>query len=86
LGRKPFIGNSTQNRVRQTLNTFHQLQGETFSTSFEIFKDLLLECAHHGFEKIRLIQILYEVLDYPIKMMVESLCNGAFTNKIANDA
>ena len=35
---------------------------------------------------IRLIQILYGGLDYPTKTMMESLCNGAFTSKIAYDA
>jgi len=37
--------------IRQAFNTFHQLQGETFFTYFERFKDLLLEYSHHGFEK-----------------------------------
>jgi len=71
--------------VHQTINTFHQSQGEKFFTYFERFKDLLHEC-HHGFEIICLIQMLYDGLDYPTKTMVESLCNGAFTSKIANDA
>ena len=39
-----------------------------------------------GFEKIRLIQILYEGLDYSNKTMIESLCNGTFTSKTADDA
>jgi len=46
----------------------------------------LLECPHHGFEKICLIQILYEGLDYQNKIIIESLCNGTFTSKTANDA
>ena len=36
--------------------------------------------------KIRLIQILYEGLDYSNKTMIESLCNGTFTSKTADDA
>jgi len=46
----------------------------------------LLECPHYGFEKIRLIQMLYGGLDYPTKTMIESLCNGGFISKINNDA
>jgi len=37
-------------------------------------------------KKIWLIQILYDGLDYPTKTITESLCNRAFTSKIANDA
>jgi len=37
--------------TRQTLNNFLQSQGETFFTYFERFKDHLLECSHHKFEK-----------------------------------
>ena len=45
----------------------------------------MLECSHHGFEKICLIKILYDGLEYPNKTMIEFLYNGAFTSKIAND-
>ena len=71
--------------MRQALNNCQQAQGETFYSYFEWFKDLLLECPHHGFDKIRLIQILYEGLDYQTKTMVESLCNGGFTGKTVDD-
>ena len=30
--------------------------------------------------------MLYDGLDYPTKTIIESLCNGAFTSKITNDA
>ena len=69
-----------------TLNTFRQLQGEAFFMYFERFKDLLIECPHYEFEKIRLIQMLYDGLDYPTKTIIESLCNGGFIGKTANDA
>jgi len=72
--------------MRQALNTFHQLQGEMLFIYFERFKDLLLEHPHHGFEKICLIQILYEGLDYSNKTMIESLYNGTFISKTADDA
>ena len=70
---------------KQKTATIHQAL-HTFFTYFERFKDLLLECPHHGFKKIRLIQILYEGLDYSNKTMIESLCNGTFTSKTADDA
>ena len=30
--------------------------------------------------------MLYDGLDYPTKIMIESLCNGSFTSKTVNDA
>ena len=83
---KKFYSKQKTATICQALNTFHQLQGETFFTYSERFKDLLLECPHHRFKNIHLIQILYEGLDYSNKTMIESLCNGSFTSKIANDA
>ena len=37
--------------VRETVNTFHQSQGQIFFTYFERFKDHLIECSYYGFEK-----------------------------------
>ena len=52
----------------------------------ERFKDLLLQCPNHGFDKTRLVQILYEGMDSPTKIMVQSFCNGPFTQKTADQA
>ena len=83
---KKFYSKQKTAFIRHTLNSFHQLEGETMYEYMERFKDLLLQCPHHGFEKIRLVQILYEGLDYPTKTMVESFCNGVFTQKTADQA
>ena len=83
---KKFYSKQKTASVCQALSTFYQLQGETFFTYFERFKNFLLECPHHEFEKICLIQMLYNCLDYLNKTMIESLCNGAFTSKTANDS
>ena len=72
--------------IRQANNGFHQMEGETLYSYVERFKDLLIQCPYHGFEKIRLVQIVYEGMDYPTKQMVKSFCSGNFTQKIADDA
>ena len=82
---RKFYSKQKTTTIRQALNTFHQPKGETFFTYFERFKDLLLECPHHGIEKIHLIQILYEGLDYQNKIMIKSLYNRTFTSKMVND-
>ena len=83
---RKFYSKQKTTSVRQALNTFHQQKWEKFFTYFERFKDLLPECLNHGFEKIRLIQILYEGLDSQNKTMIESFCNGTFTSKTVDDA
>ncbi|XXG53381.1 hypothetical protein AAC387_Pa03g1479 [Persea americana] len=72
--------------IRQAINEFHQMEGETLYSYLKRFKDLLIQCPHHGFEKIRLVQIVYEGLDYLTKQMVESFCSGKFTQKTADEA
>ena len=52
----------------------------------EKFRELLLQCPHHGFEMWRLAQILYEGLNYSTRTMVESMCAGQLSNKNARDA
>ncbi|XP_026378301.1 uncharacterized protein LOC113272716 [Papaver somniferum] len=51
-----------------------------------MFKDLLLQCPHHGFEQWRLSTILYEGLDFATRTLVESMCNGEFTDKSADES
>ncbi|GAV67086.1 LOW QUALITY PROTEIN: hypothetical protein CFOL_v3_10595, partial [Cephalotus follicularis] len=46
----------------------------------ERFKDLLLECPHHGLNTWHLCQIIYEGIDYQTKQLVESMCPDGFTS------
>ena len=83
---KKFYSKQKTASIRQAINGFHQMEGETLYIYLERFKDLLIQCPHHGFEKIRLVQIVYEGMDYPTKQMVESFCSGKFTQKTAEEA
>ena len=47
---------------------------------------MISQCPHHCLEKVRLVQILYEGLDYSTTTMVESLCTGEFENKTVDEA
>ena len=60
---------------------FRQLPNEPFWKLFERFKDLLAQCPHHGIEKWRLCQSLYDGLDYSTKTLLESMCQGGFLGK-----
>ena len=43
--------------------------------------DLLAQCPHHGIEKWRQYQILYDGLDYQTKTLLETMCQGEFLKK-----
>ena len=47
--------------------------------------NLLAQCLHHGLERCRLCQIIYEGLDQATRTMVESMCRG-FLNKSETEA
>ena len=53
---------------------FKQESSEPFWKYFERFKDLLAQCPHHGIEKWRQCQILYDGLDYQTKTLLETMC------------
>ena len=46
--------------------------------AWERFKDLLLPCPHHGFEKWRTISFFYDRLSPKTKKLVETTCYGDF--------
>ena len=60
---------------------FKQIANEPFWKYFERFKDLLAQCPHHGIEKWRLCQALYDGLEYQTKTLLESMCQGGFLKK-----
>ena len=57
---------------------FKKESSEPLWRYFERLKDLLLQCPHHGIEKWRQCQILYDGLDYSTKTLLESMCQGGF--------
>jgi len=63
---------------------FKQESNEPFWKYFEWFKDLLVQCPHHGIEKWRQCQILYDRLDYQTKTLLETMCQGKFLKKDEN--
>ena len=53
--------------IRKNIMQFRQERSEPFWRYFKRFKDLLAQCPHHGVEKWRQCQILYDGLDYQTK-------------------
>ena len=73
-------------RIRNEINQFYQLAGESFWKYFDRFKNLLTQCPHHGIETWRLCQIIYEGLDSNSRTMLESMCQGQFMDKETTEA
>lgn len=83
---KKYFPNGKTVRLRNEINQFIQLERESFWKYLDRFKDLLAQCPHHGFEKSRLCQIVYEGLDPNSRTMLESMCQGNFLGKTIDEA
>ena len=70
--------------IRKNIIQFKQEASEPFWKCFERFKDLLAQCPHHGIEKWWQCQILYDGLDYQIKTLLGTMCQGEFLKKDEN--
>ena len=77
---------STMNECRKEISSFTQEEDEKFSKSWERFKDLLIKCSPHGYEKWRLLQFFYQGLSQPNRSMIESINGGAFFSLMGDAA
>jgi hypothetical protein len=75
-----FFPMSRVNEARKEINSFTQDKDEKFSESWGCFKDLLIRCPPHGYEKWRLVQFFYQGLSQPNRCMIELMNGGAFLN------
>jgi hypothetical protein len=69
---------SKVNECRKEISSFTQEEDEKYLESWEIFKEMLIRCPPHGYEKWRLIQFFYQWLTQPNHSMIESMNGGAF--------
>jgi len=83
---RKYFPNGKTVKLRNEINHFVQLERESFWKCFERFKLLLAQCPHHGLERWRLSQIIYEGLDQSTRTMDESMCQGGFLNKSETEA
>ena len=72
--------------LKRQISTFSQRSNETFYQVWERFKELLLACPHHNFEKCRTIQFFYEGLTPSSRSFLQMMCNGEFYDKDPDEA
>jgi hypothetical protein len=75
-----FFPMSRVNEARKEISSFTQEEDEKFFECRARFKDLLIKCPPHGYEKWRLVQFFYKGLSQPNRSMIESMNGGAFLN------
>jgi hypothetical protein len=73
-----FFPMSIVNEARKEINSFTQDEDEKFSECWARFKDLLIKCPPHGYEKWRLVQFFYQGLSQPNCSIIELMNGGAF--------
>jgi hypothetical protein len=71
---------SRVNEARKGISSFTQDEDEKFSECWARFKDLLMKCPPHGYEKWHLVQFFYQGLSQPNRSMIELMNGGAFLN------
>jgi hypothetical protein len=81
-----FFPMSKVNEARKGISSFTQDEDEKFSECWARFKDLLMKCPPHGYEKWRLVQFFYQGLSQPNRSMIELMNGGAFLNLTGDSA
>jgi hypothetical protein len=75
-----FFPMSRVNKARKEISSFTQDEDEKFSECWAQFKDQLMKCPPHGYEKWRLVQFFYQGRSQPNSSMIELMNGGAFLN------
>jgi hypothetical protein len=75
-----FFPMSRVNDARKEISSFTQDEDEKFTECWTRFKDMLMKCPPHGYEKWRLVQFFYQGLSQPNRSMIELMNEGAFLN------
>lgn len=78
---KKYYPNHKTAKIRSDIYQFRHKAGEPFWKYFDRFKNLLILCPHHGIDKWKLCQIIYDGLDFQQKALLESMCQGKFLDK-----
>jgi hypothetical protein len=71
---------SRVNDARKEISSFTQDEDEKFMECWTRFKDMLMKCPPHGYEKWRLVQFFYQGLSQPNRSMIDLMNGGAFLN------
>jgi hypothetical protein len=75
-----FYPMSRVNDARKEISSFTKDEDEIFTECWTRFKDMLMKCPPHGYEKWRLVQFFYQGLSQTNRSMIELMNGGTFLN------
>jgi hypothetical protein len=81
-----FYPMSRVNDARKEISSFSQDEDEKFTECWTRFKDMLMKCPPHGYEKWRLVQFFYQGLSQTNRSMIELMNGGTFLNLTGDSA
>ncbi|XP_050117637.1 uncharacterized protein LOC126595360 [Malus sylvestris] len=74
------------NALINEIMSFRQQEGEQFHESWERYKDLFLQCPHHGFNTWQKVHYFYKGLNSQCRSLVDSTVGGTLMDKTPEDA
>nr|GEZ55165.1 hypothetical protein [Tanacetum cinerariifolium] len=77
-----FFPPSKTTYLRNEITIFLQKPNETFNEAWELFKDFLRKCPHHGFSELHQLDTFYNALNPNDQDALDSAAGGNFLDKI----
>lgn len=77
---------SKVNECRKEIISFTQEEDEKILENWERFKEMLIKCPPHGYEKWRLVQFFYQGLTQSSRNMNVSMNGGAILSLTREEA
>ncbi|GJR30282.1 reverse transcriptase domain-containing protein [Tanacetum coccineum] len=80
-----FFPLSKTTNIQNEITNFRQRFDESFSETWDLFKDLLRACPHHGFLELHQLDTLYNALNSNDQDSLNSATGGNFLDKMPRD-
>nr|GEW61074.1 hypothetical protein [Tanacetum cinerariifolium] len=80
-----FFPPSKTTYLRNEITNFLQKPNETFNEAWERFKDLLMQCPHHGYSELHQLDTFYNALNPNDQDALDSAAGGNFLDKIPRE-
>nr|GFA45700.1 reverse transcriptase domain-containing protein [Tanacetum cinerariifolium] len=80
-----FFPPSKTTNLRNKITNFQQRFDESFSEAWDIFKDLLRACPHHGFSELHQLDTFYNALNSKDQDSLNSAAGGNFLDRMPRE-
>nr|GEV45019.1 reverse transcriptase domain-containing protein [Tanacetum cinerariifolium] len=80
-----FFPPSKTTYLQNEITNFMQKPNKTFNEAWELFKDLLRQCPHHGFSELHQLDTFYNELNPNDQDALDSAAGGNFLDKIPRE-